>query len=77
MVRTCSHLFLKILLLWAGVFIMAGEVHAQEPVFSKLTTSHGLSHNTVYSIVQDRHGFMWFGTREGLNRYDGNSIVTY
>ncbi|CAM2066134.1 Diguanylate cyclase [Sulfidibacter corallicola] len=37
----------------------------------------GLSHATVYCILQDRHGFMWFGTQNGLNRYDGLHIVTY
>ncbi|MCP3983144.1 MAG: hypothetical protein GY723_02070, partial [bacterium] len=29
------------------------------------------SHSAVYTIVQDRHGFLWLGTRNGLNRYDG------
>lgn len=77
MIRVSQRLVLKILLSWAAALMMTGEACAEEPVFNKLTTSHGLSHNTVYSIVQDRHGFMWFGTREGLNRYDGNSIVTY
>lgn len=45
--------------------------------FYKITTSQGLSHNTVYSIVQDKKGFMWFGTREGLNRFDSDNIITY
>ena len=45
--------------------------------FQKLTTSHGLSHSTVYAITQDHKGFMWFGTREGLNRYDSYKIKTY
>ena len=43
--------------------------------FRRLTTDDGLSQNNVVAIVQDRHGFMWFGTAEGLNRYDGNSFV--
>jgi len=65
------------------IFILMFALHtavAQQPaddlVFHKLTTSHGLSHNTVYSITQDSTGFMWIGTREGLNRYDGSSLVT-
>lgn len=45
--------------------------------FHKITTSLGLSHNTVYSIVQDRKGFIWFGTREGLNRFDGHEVISY
>jgi len=55
----------------------AYEAYAEDPIFNKLTTNNGLSHNTVYTITQDRKGFMWFGTREGLNRYDGNTIVTF
>ncbi len=39
--------------------------------FEHLTTRDGLSQNTVYSIVQDRQGYMWLGTKIGLNRYDG------
>jgi len=36
-----------------------------------LTVENGLSHNEVTSVVQDRDGFIWIGTRGGLNRYDG------
>lgn len=43
----------------------------------QITSLSGLSHNTVYAITQDEQGFMWFGTREGLNRYDGENIITY
>lgn len=37
----------------------------------------GLSQSTVYAIVQDREGFMWFGTDDGLNRYDGYSVKIF
>src|SRR6202521_2614137 len=54
---------------------------AQVPVrhlkFSHLTTNDGLSQGYVTAILQDRRGFMWFGTRDGLNRYDGNTFVVY
>lgn len=42
-----------------------------------LSTNDGLSQATVNSIVQDKHGFMWFGTQEGLNRYDGYNFTVY
>ncbi len=37
----------------------------------------GLSQNTVYSVMQDRQGFMWIATADGLNRFDGKKIVVY
>ena len=43
--------------------------------FGHLTTKDGLSQDNVVAIVQDRRGFMWFGTAQGLNRYDGNTFV--
>ena len=45
--------------------------------FGHLTTDDGLSHNTVVDILQDRRGFMWFATAEGLNRYDGHAFGGY
>ena len=45
--------------------------------FSKIDGNDGLSHNNIKSIIQDSRGFMWFGTRNGLNRYDGRSIKIF
>ena len=45
--------------------------------FTHLTTKDGLSQGYVTAILQDRHGFMWLATRDGLNRYDGNEFVVY
>ena len=42
--------------------------------FRNLSIQNGLSQNTVNAILQDRKGFMWFGTKDGLNRYDGLSF---
>ncbi|HRG79937.1 MAG TPA: two-component regulator propeller domain-containing protein, partial [Cyclobacteriaceae bacterium] len=38
---------------------------------------NGLSQNSVYRIYQDKKGFMWFGTADGLNRYDGENIRVF
>ncbi|MBC7830342.1 MAG: response regulator [Chitinophagaceae bacterium] len=52
---------------------------AQQPKlkFKRITSEQGLSNSTVESIFQDSRGFIWFGTRDGLNRYDGYQIVIY
>lgn len=46
-------------------------------LFEHITNSDGLSQSTVYSIVQDTMGYMWFATRDGLNRYDGFEFKVY
>lgn len=54
------------------------SVKAQRPIlFDHIGIEEGLSQNSVISITQDKNGFMWFGTRYGLNRYDGFNIKTY
>ncbi|MEJ7587599.1 MAG: two-component regulator propeller domain-containing protein [Ferruginibacter sp.] len=45
--------------------------------FSHLTTNDGLSQSSVFTILKDHKGFMWFGTDEGLNRYDGYRFTVY
>lgn len=45
--------------------------------FSHLTVEEGLSQSSVYAIAQDSKGFMWFGTQDGLNRYDSHRMVVY
>ena len=50
---------------------------AQRLQFTKLTADDGLSGPWVAAVYQDTRGFMWFGTRRGLDRYDGYSITNY
>ncbi|MDP3244267.1 MAG: two-component regulator propeller domain-containing protein, partial [bacterium] len=45
--------------------------------FEHLTEEDGLSNNSVGSILQDREGFMWFGTLYGLNKYDGYNFTVF
>ena len=53
-------------------------VSAQNSVrFDHLTGSEGLSQSTISSILQDSKGYMWFGTRNGINKYDGYAFTVY
>ncbi len=45
--------------------------------FERITIEQGLSQNTVFAIIQDSKGFLWFGTEDGLNRYDGYNFKVY
>src|SRR5882762_6246875 len=45
--------------------------------FEQLGINEGLSQSTVRCIFQDSRGFMWFGTRDGLNKYDGYKFTVY
>ena len=45
--------------------------------FRRLTNAEGLSDGVVHAFVQDKYGFMWIGTKYGLNRFDGINIKTF
>ncbi|GAA4925211.1 sensor histidine kinase [Mucilaginibacter defluvii] len=45
--------------------------------FKKIGVEQGLSHRKVNCIIQDRRGFLWFGTDDGLNRFDGKYFVSF
>lgn len=45
--------------------------------FQHLTSADGISQSEVYSFLEDTHGFMWFGTVDGLNRYDGYDVTVF
>ncbi len=66
-------------LLFAGLTPGASVAHSggQFHAFDRLTIEQGLSQSTVKAILQDRDGLMWFGTMDGLNRYDGYNFVVY
>jgi hypothetical protein len=49
----------------------------QHVAFNHVTVEDGLLNNSVLAITQDATGFLWFGTRIGLNRYNGSRFQTY
>jgi ligand-binding sensor domain-containing protein len=64
-------------LLLFSVFSGTGLRAYPKFVFENVTTQNGLSSHYVRCIVQDKYGLMWFGTDEGLNRYDGSQFDVF
>lgn len=60
----------------AVIFIL-GEAAAQKYSVSPLGVERGLSNNHVVSIAEDKQGFLWIATDEGLNRFDGHTFKSY
>ncbi|QQS51247.1 MAG: hypothetical protein IPM71_00550 [Bacteroidota bacterium] len=69
-------LFIIVVLIQLQPFAL---LHAQrkELLVKNYKISEGLSHNTVHCIAQDDKGFLWVGTEDGLNRFDGYSFIPY
>jgi PAS domain S-box-containing protein len=70
----CILNFLSIICL---VPILLGFTQISEIKFDQISIGEGLSENVVLSLAQDRRGFMWIGTQDGLNRYDGNQVKIF
>ncbi|MBR2063557.1 MAG: response regulator [Bacteroidales bacterium] len=66
--------FITFILLFAGLSstVLRGERYYY---FEHLKTTDGLPSNTIYCAMQDKSGFMWIGTRDGLCRYDGQNFT--
>jgi signal transduction histidine kinase/ligand-binding sensor domain-containing protein/DNA-binding response OmpR family regulator len=58
-------------------FLLIRIFSQEQPVFRHYSVEDGLSQNTVMAILQDSKGFMWFGTWDGLNKFDGYKFTIY
>ncbi|MEZ4806098.1 MAG: two-component regulator propeller domain-containing protein [Flavobacteriales bacterium] len=72
-----STCILQVVVLLASLTTPAPVLRAQIGAtrFQHLTIAEGLSQNSVNAILQDRYGFLWFGTQDGLDRYDGRTFI--
>lgn len=59
------------------LFFYVQPVKSQSYFFKHYQVENGLSNNAIYCSTQDKNGFMWFGSRDGLNRFDGYHFKTY
>ncbi len=55
----------------------ASEAQVENLRFERLTIEDGLSNNSIWNLLQDHRGYVWFGTRNGLNKFDGYTVTTY
>ena len=65
-------------LLWMLIVVLLrpNQGFAQVPIES-ISIQQGLSQGMIYDILQDREGFFWFATKDGLNRFDGYSLKVF
>ncbi|SDK67648.1 Signal transduction histidine kinase [Pedobacter sp. ok626] len=63
--------------LYTVLVLSPGYAQNQKINFTSLKTKDGLSSNTINAILKDRYGIMWFGTEDGLNKFDGTNFTVY
>ena len=59
------------------IFLLSKLFSQQHISFDHLSVEDGLSQSSVTCILQDKKGFIWFGTQDGLNRYDGYNFKIF
>ena len=62
---------------WAAMLLVPSLLRASHLPIRTYTTADGLARDHILAIAQDSHGFLWFGTAEGLSRFDGYQFTNY
>ncbi len=75
--RRLMSLLLSFALVLSAELASANAVSLDNVRFKRVSIGDGLSQATVRSITQDAQGFIWLGTQDGLNRYDGNDLRSF
>lgn len=73
-VKACRGLIVYVLLQFCCIGAFSQKHHIQ---FDHIGIAEGLSQSNVLCVLKDSRGFMWFGTRDGLNKYDGYTFKVY
>lgn len=71
MIKTFNPILLSCLLLFVG------NVFAQQPAYTYYTLHEGLPSNDIYNCVEDKKGFLWLATENGLSKFDGKNFKNY
>ena len=67
-----------VVFIWAAMWVPPATADADMAIkFHRLMLADGLSQSSIISNFQDSRGFIWMGTQDGLNRYDGRQIISY
>src|SRR5688572_18162170 len=64
-------------MIWVALLPSLLHAQSRQYIFTRLTVKEGLASNRVYSILQDKKGFMWMGTANGLQRFDGRKLIMF
>ena len=67
----------KLLLLLVFLLLATADIFSQDYSYINYDTRDGLAGSVVYDAIQDKEGFMWFATENGLSRFDGKNFKTF
>ncbi|MEM9649778.1 MAG: two-component regulator propeller domain-containing protein, partial [Bacteroidota bacterium] len=75
-----KRIYKSILIIIFNCFGLLGQetiLNLNDLSFKHISSKEGLSQRSITDILQDNKGYLWFGTRDGLNKYDGSKISVY